>query len=78
MQRKGSNPIIFARTETIHIPKQLEDLSEQKLQNAVYSVEKDGSLRSTPMPIIEETNEESELVIKEEKPGVVLVLAYYP
>ena len=78
MHRRGSNPIIFARTETIHIPKPLEDLSEQKLQNAVYCVEKDGSLRCNRMPVVEEVNEESELVVKEEKPGVMALLAHHP
>ena len=70
MHRRGSNPIIFARTETIHIPKQLENLSQQKLQEAVYRAEDDGSLKQTPLPLIDEEEEEVEMTPKEHKIGV--------
>ena len=53
---KKRNPIIFARTETSHIPKTLQHLQHPKeLQNAVYSAHVDGSLKRTPSsPAVEE------------------------
>ena len=46
---KKRNPIIFARTETSHIPKSLQTAVFHKdLLNTVYSASEDGSLKQTP------------------------------
>ena len=56
---KASNPIIFARTKTVHIPKTLiQQQSHEKLADAVYSVDDNGSLKHTPMPLIREEEED--------------------
>ena len=53
---KKRNPIIFARTETSHIPKSLQTVVFHKeLLNAVYSASEDGSLKQTPTENTEET-----------------------
>ena len=53
---KKRNPIIFARTETVHMPKSLQkNERHKKLANAVYSVHNDGSLKPTPVEEPEET-----------------------
>lgn len=71
---KGSNPIIFARTETTHIPKTLADTKNQeKLYDAVYSLSDDGSLKHSPMPLIEE---ETEKETKQKKPSAFKVRSF--
>ena len=53
---KKRNPIIFARTETSHIPKSLQTAVFHKdLLNTVYSASEDGSLKQTPTENPEET-----------------------
>lgn len=68
---KASNPIIFARTETTHIPKTLAATKNQeKLYDAVYSLSDDGSLKHSPMPLIEE---ETEKETNQKKPSAFKV-----
>ena len=65
VSRRGSNPIIFARTETTHFPPSL--LQAQKdtaLNDVVYQAKEDGSLKQTPLPTIEE---EEEVVMKKKE-----------
>ena len=74
---EASNPIIFARTETTHIPKHLLEVSQhQKLRDAIYSAQEDGSLKPTPLDSIKETDsdEENEQLIKPRKMGVRCLL----
>ena len=53
------NPIIFARTETSHIPRTLQHLKHPEgLHDAVYSAHSDGSLKRTPLAAAEERKEE--------------------
>ena len=60
--KRGSNPIIFARTETTHFPPSLLQAQKEKaLNDVVYQAEEDGSLKHTPLPTIEE---EEEVVVK--------------
>ena len=57
---KKRNPIIFARTETVHMPKSLQkNERHKKLANAVYSVHNDGSLKPTPVEEPEEIEKRS-------------------
>ncbi|KAM7452744.1 hypothetical protein BLSTO_06517 [Blastocystis sp. subtype 1] len=58
---KKRNPIIFARTETSHIPRTLQHLQHPKeLQNAVYSAHVDGSLKRTPSSLAVEEERQAE------------------
>ena len=67
---KKRNPIIFARTETVHMPKSLQKAERhKKLANAVYSVHNDGSLKPTHV----EEPEEIETKSKKRHCGVSLV-----
>lgn len=64
---KRRNPIIFARTETSHIPRNFQkNRNPDELQNFVYSAQDDGSLRQTPTPFREK--EESDSLILDEEP----------
>lgn len=70
---KRRNPIIFARTETSHIPRNFQrNRKPDELQNYVYSAQDDGSLRQTPTPFREE--EESDSLILDEEP---ISVCYY-
>ena len=56
--KRGSNPIIFARTETTHFPPSLLQAQKEKaLNQIVYQADEDGSLKHTPLPTIEEDEE---------------------
>ena len=72
------NPIIFARTETTHIPVSLDKTNvHTDLRNAIYSVEEDGTLKTTQLPTICE--EEEEKRVSSEKPKLpvsILVICY--
>ena len=56
--KRGSNPIIFARTETTHFPPSLLQAQKEKaLNQIVYQADEDGSLKHTTLPTIEEDEE---------------------
>lgn len=58
-QQKTVNPIIFARTETTHIPVALEEAENRTpLRDAIYSADPNGNLKLTPLPPISEKEEE--------------------
>ena len=66
VQPEASNPIIFARTETTHIPQQLLHVSQhKKLRDAIYSAKEDGSLKLSPLVSIQESENEEEPEEKE-------------
>ena len=49
------NPIIFARTETSHLPKSLQHETQIKdVTHTIYSSNKDGSLKQTTLSRIDE------------------------
>ena len=63
-QQKTVNPIIFARTETTHIPVALEEAEKRTpLRDAIYSADPSGNLKVTPMPPISEREEEEKELI---------------
>ena len=72
----AQNPIIFARTETTHIPVSLDKTKvHSELKDAIYSVEEDGSLKMTPLPTIceeeEEKVEQKESSRHQKRPGKI-------
>ena len=80
----AQNPIIFARTETTHIPVSLDKTKvHSELKDAIYSVEEDGSLKMTPLPTICEEEEEKGVSSRIQKLSVFILLCsfgigYYP
>ena len=63
---EASNPIIFSRTETTHIPQQLLHVSQhKKLRDAIYSAKEDGTLKLSPLVSIQESENEEEPEEKE-------------
>lgn len=69
------NPIIFARSETTHIPVSLEKATiYSPLNDAIYSAEGDGSLKLTPLPTIGEEKEEKKTGPLIPKLSVLLIL----
>ena len=57
--RRKQNPIIFARTETEHIPERLSNnVNVKDAYNTIYSTNSDGSLKKTPLYSIEEEGDD--------------------
>ena len=74
----AQNPIIFARTETTHIPVSLDKTKvHSELKDAIYSVEEDGSLKMTPLPTICEEEEEKGVRSRIQKLSVFILFFYY-
>ena len=72
------NPIIFARTETTHIPVSLDKTKvHSDLKDAIYSVEEDGSLKLTPLPTICEEEEEKGVSSRIQKRSVLIIFFFY-
>ena len=61
------NPIIFARTETSHLPKSLQHETQIKdVTHTIYSTNKDGSLKLTTLSRIDE----EESLLESNRPSV--------
>ena len=74
---KTSNPIIFARSETTHIPLQLAQQSIQRsLSNPIYNLDSSGSLAPVSLETIHEEEEEESKVVAEnpKQPMSVLLI----
>ena len=74
---KTSNPIIFARSETTHIPLRLaQQTLQSSLSNPIYSLDSSGSLMPVPLETISEEEEEPKQVVESSNHPMSVLFKY--